>query len=187
MKNLKAIILSSMLAISLVVPTVGVHAAQTSKLATAITNQQAKLAANQQIKADLAQKKDIIKQNHQSNVAIKAQIATKKNTIKSIQADIVKNHKQLTSEDLANLQAQLTVVQADVSALENTRDTAKQALAQVKADIQNKDYTAAMTGLDNIISIQNTRTSALNKLSADLDTTLSLLQTAAANATVPIT
>lgn len=190
MKNLKLKVISSLLATALIIPAAAVHAegttTDTTKLGSTLIKQQQHLLTvqeRQQFKTAMTQKKDTIKKNHETNQALRKAITDKRTTVKTINKDIMQNHKQLTSEDLGKVQSQLKVVQSDVSTLEATKDTIKQAFAQFKTDVQNKNYDAALAQLDNVISIQNTRTNSLTKLSADLDTLISLLQTASSNST----
>lgn len=190
MKSLKFKVLSSLIAATLIIPAAAVHAegttTDTSKLGSGLIKEQQHLLTvqeRQQFKASASQKRDTIKKDHETNQGLRKAITDKRSTVKTINKDIIQNHKLLNSEDLGKIQSQLNNIQTDVSALEATKSTIKQAYEQFKTDVQNKNFNAAPAQLDNVISIQNTRTSGLTKLSADLDTLISLLQTASSNAT----
>lgn len=190
MKNLKFKVISSLIAATLIIPAAAVHAEGTttdkSKLGSGLIKQQQHLLTvqeRQQFKAAMSQKKDTIKKDHETNQALRKTITDKRSTVKTINKDIIQNHKLLSTEDLSKIQSQLNIIETDVSGLKATEAPFKQVFEQFKSDVQNKNYDAAQAQLDNVISIQNTRTSDLTKLSADLDTLISLLQTASSNAT----
>lgn len=187
MKNLKFKVISSLIAATLIIPAAAVHAEGTNtSLGSGLIKQQQRLQTvqeRQQFKAAMLQKKDTIKKDHETNQALRKTIAEKRSTVKAINKDIIQNHKLLSTDDLTKIESQLKIIQTDVLALEATKDTIKQAFEQFKTNVQNKNYDAAQTQLDGVISIQNTRTTGLNKLSSDLDTLISLLQNASSNAT----
>lgn len=185
MKSLKLKVISSLIAATLIVPAVAVHAEGTNTNSSTIGSGLVKYEQNlqnreqrQQFKAAMSQKKDTIKKNYETNQGLRKTIADKRATIKTTIKDIKQNNKQLTSEDLAKIESQSNVIKADTSSLEATKGTIKTAFDQFKTDVQNKNYDAASSQLDNVISIQNTRTSDLTKLSSDLDSLINLLQTA---------
>lgn len=187
MKKLKLRAISSLIAAALVFPA-AVHAEGTttdaSKLGNGLIKEQQRIQLvqeKQQYKTEFSQKKDTIKKNHETNQGLRKTAADKRAAVKSAITDIKQSKKQLTAEDLTKVQDALNVVQGDVSALEATKSTIKQAFEQFKTDVQSKNFDAAASQLDNVITIQNTRTSALTKLSSDLDSLLNILQTAAAN------
>lgn len=192
MKSIKMKITSVLIASTLLIPMASVNAAplntSTSKFGNALLNQQKNSEAKKEradAKAIITPKKDTIKQNHETNAALSNGISTKKATIKSLIKDITTNKKQLTSDDLAKAQAQITVVQDDITALENTKGTIKQNFDKFKQDMKDKSYSSAEADLDSIISIQNTRTTELNKLSGDLDTLTNILENASTVSSTP--
>jgi|GEM_PF-6030579 len=189
MKNLKFKVISSLIATALVIPgTVFAEgtSAGTSKFGNGLINEQQQLQVvqeRQQFKAGMSQKKDTIKKNHETNENLRKEASDKKAAVKSAINDIKQSKKQLSPEDLNKLEAQLKVVQGDISTLEATKGTVKQAFEQFKTDVKNNNYDAAASQLDSIIAIQNTRTSGLTKLNADLDSIISILQSASASST----
>lgn len=194
MKNLKLKVISSLMAGALLFPAVAVHAEGTANTTNGfgsglLKQQQNLLTRDQrlQFKDSMTQKKDTIKQNHETNQALVKTISDKKANVKSIIKNIEQSKKQLTSDDLDKIKAQLQIIDADKAALEDVNGKIKADYAQFKTDVKANNYTDASTQLDNIISVQNTRTTALNKLSSDLDTLLNELQTAETNATTPAT
>jgi chromosome segregation ATPase len=189
MKNVKSKVLAAFVAATILLPTASAYAegiTTKSKLMNTITKQQERIEnikLKQDQKAILSQKKDSIKQIHETNSVLRKQIAEKKSTLKSINKEILENHKQLTSEDLTKIQAQLQVVETKLGALGDTKGTIKAEFEKVKTSIKDKNFDAASTELDNIISIQNTRTDSLKNLNSEMDTLISMLKTALANAT----
>lgn len=189
MKNLKFKVISSLVALTLIFP-VAIHAEGTSndttKLGSALIKQQERLQTVKErlaFKASMTEKKDTIKKDHETNKTLRKAITEKRANVKAINKDIMQSHKQLTSEDLSKIEAQLQLIQSDKTPLEATKGTIKTAFEQFKTEVKNKNYTAAEPQLDKVVSIQNARTAGLTKLSSDLDTLISLLQTASLNAT----
>ncbi|MBL4933765.1 hypothetical protein [Clostridium paridis] len=191
MKNLKLKVLASMVAITCLVPAISASAAETSTSATkqfgsGLIKQQQNIETKsewQQYKPAATQKKDTIKQNHATNQALRNDIKGKRTTAKNLIKDIKQSGKKLTSDDLSKIDAQLQTINSDVSSLAATKDSTKTAFTTVKTDVKNKNFQDALTQLDNVINIQNTRTDGLKKLSADMDTLINILQSATANST----
>jgi hypothetical protein len=191
MKNLKLKILASAVAITCLVPAISASAAETStsptkQLGSGLIKQQQNLETKsewQQYKPAATQKKDTIKQNHATNQALRNDIKGKRTTAKNLIKDIKQSGKKLTSDDLSKIDAQLKTINSDVSSLAETKDSTKTAFATIKTDVKNKNFQDALTQLDNVINIQNTRTDGLKKLSSDMDTLINLLQSATANST----
>lgn len=190
MKNVKLKVLSAIMVTTLVLPVVTAKADTVSapkKFGMGIIKQQQNLVARQdwtQQKSTLIPKRDTIKQNAAINKALREEVKSKEQSVKGIYKDIAQNHKELTADDLAKIQAQLAVVDSDVDALSSTKGTIKTANETIKFDLKSKNIQDAEIQLDNVISIQNTRTDGLKKLNADLDNLISILQTAEANATI---
>jgi chromosome segregation ATPase len=189
MKNVKSKVLAALVAATILIPTASAYAEGTttkSKLMSAITKQQERIE-NTKLKKDqkaiLSHKKDSIKQIHETNSVLRKQIAEKKSTLRSINKEILQNHKQLPSEELTKIQSQLQVVESKLGALGDTKGTIKTEFEKVKTLIKDKKFDAASTELDNIISIQNSRTDSLKTLNPEMDTLISMLKTALANAT----
>ncbi|MDF2879939.1 MAG: hypothetical protein K0R54_496 [Clostridiaceae bacterium] len=187
MKPIKMKIISFFAAATLFIPMASVNAApldtNTVKFGNGLLNQQKNIEAKKEktdAKAIIKTKKDTIKQNHETNASLAKEISTKKASIKAMIKDITSNKKQLSSDDLTKAQAQIKVIQDDITALENTKGTIKQDFDKFKQDMKAKSYTTAEADLDSIISIQNTRTKELNKLSGDLDTLINILKNASA-------
>lgn len=190
MKSLKFKVISSLIAAALVIPAAAVHAEgtdnTTNNLGSGLVKQQQNLQTREQrlqFRTAMIQKKDIIKKDHETNQNLRKTIADKRTTVKTTIKDIKQSKKQLTSDDLNKIQAQIEIIKTDKSTLEASNGTMKQSFQQFKTDAQSKNYTDALAQLDKIITIQNTRTTGLNKLSSDLNTLISLLQTAEANGT----
>ncbi|MDD7796179.1 hypothetical protein [Clostridium sp. 'White wine YQ'] len=191
MKNLKLKVLASALAITCLIPAISASAEEANTNATrqfgsGLLKQQQNLETKsewQQYKPTITQKKDTIKQNHSTNQALRNEIKEKRTTAKGLTKDIRQNKKKLSSDDLAKIDAALKTINSDVSSLADTKGTIKTAFTTAKDDIKNKNFQDALTQLDNVINIQNTRTDGLKKLSTDMDTLINLLQSATANST----
>lgn len=191
MKNLKLKVLASVVAITCLIPAISASAEEantkaTRQLGSGLLKQQQNLETKsewQQYKPSVTQKKDTIKQNHSTNQALRNEIKEKRTTAKNLTQDIKQNKKKLTSDDLAKIDAELKIINSDVSSLADTKGTIKTAFTTAKDDVKNKNFQDALTQLDNVINIQNTRTDGLKKLSADMDTLINLLQSATANST----
>lgn len=188
MKNFKFKIIASLLSAALIIPAAAVHAEGTSdssKLGSALVKQQERLqkaADLKEFKASMTSKKDTIKKDHETNQALRKAIAEKRTSVKGIVKDIKDSHKILNAEDLSKIEEQMKTIESDKTALEGTKGTIRTAFDQFKTEVKNRNYEAASAELDKIISIQTTRTTGLTKLSTDLDTLISLLQTAASKA-----
>lgn len=184
MKNIKFKVISTLLSAALIMP-MAVHAQGTSTtFGDGLIKQQQHLQLvqeRQQFKANMLQKKDTIKKNHETIQGLRKTVTDKRAAVKADINNIKQSKKQLTSDDLSKIEAQLKLIQNDMSTLQATNGTIKQAFTQFKSDVQGKKYDAAASDLDKVISIQNTRISGLTKLSSDLDSLLSLLQSASSN------
>lgn len=188
MKSMKMKVISSLVATSLIltlsVSTVKAEENNSGALSS-LLNQQKRIEDRQErqdARKTMEPTKATIKQNHTANIALREEIKQKKAAIKTITKDIKTNHKQLTSDALSKIEAQAKAVKDDVSSLKSLNGTISPISQKIKDNIKNKNYKAAETELDSIISIQNTRTSDLKKLSSDMDSLLSILQSAEAAA-----
>lgn len=193
MKKLKLKVISSLISAALIIP-MAVHAQGTSatagKLGDGLIKQQQHLQLvqeRQQFKANMLQKKDTIKKNHEAIQGLRKTVTDKRATVKTDINNIKQSKKQLTSDDLSKIEAQRKLIQNDVSAIQATNGTIEQAFTQFKSDVQSKKFDEATSDLDKVISIQNTRISELTKLNADLDSLLNLLQSASANSSAQST
>lgn len=196
MKNFKFKILSALILASSLVPTISVSAEEvnTKTLGTGVIRQELsetnkdKLQSIinsgewKQYKDSIISEKDTIKKNYESNKALREEIKNKKATIENLRKDIKENNKQLTQDDLSKIKEQLQIVKTDTSSLTDLKGSIRNYSQTIKEDIKNKDFKDVLTQLNNIISSQNSRTEALKKVSADLDTLISIIQTAIADA-----
>lgn len=189
MKNFKLKLVTSLVVAALLIPTIGVYAegneSTTSKLGNTIVKQQNKLQTykeRREFKDEINGKKDIIKKNHETNQGIRKAISEKRTTVKEINKEIKEKYKLLTSEELEMVNSQLKLIEADKVQLETAKGKIKEAFEQYRKEVENKNYAQAEIQLDNIIGVQKTRTNNLNKLSTDIDSLISLLQTALTNA-----
>ena len=137
-----------------------------------------------QYKEDILAKKQAVIQNYQKNVALGKEIAEKRVTIKNLVAKIKDSQKQLTADDLSKVKAQAQTINEDVSSLTSTNSAIADDFKTVIKDIGTRSFEKIKTDLDNIAAIQNERTQALNKLSADMDIMMKLFQTAMTNAKI---
>jgi len=137
-----------------------------------------------QYKEDILAKKQTVLQNYNTNVALGKEIAEKRTTIKNLVTKIKDSQKQLAADDLSKVKAQAQIINEDVSSLTSTNNTIANDFTTVIQDIGTRSFEKIKTDLDNIAAIQNERTQALNKLSADMDTMMKLLQTATTNAKI---
>lgn len=184
MKNVKLKVLSGLVAASIFIPALSVSAEEVTpstspKLGVAREKIQEHKNSDewQQRKASVTAKKDTIKQNYQTNKTLREEIAGKKTTIENLKNTLKQNTKQLSEEDLSKIKAQLETIKTDSSQLTALKGDIKTDFQTIKDDIKNKNFDDAEAQLDNVISIQNTRTTDLKKLSADLDSLITLLQT----------
>ena len=187
MKNMKIKIMSAVLISTLISPAAAVYAEGTTKYSDALAKTQQHIEASQQklqTNSALKSKRDTIKQNHAANQALSKEVSQKKETLKGINKDIRTAHKQLTSDDLGKIDAELTIIKNDAIALESTKGTIDAAYQKAKDAIKAKNYQEAEAQLDNVISIQATRSADLKKLSGDLDVFIGIMQTADNNGTV---
>lgn len=137
-----------------------------------------------QYKEDILAKKQLVIRNYQANVALGKEIAEKRTTIKNLVTKIKDSQKQLAADDLSKVKAQAQTINEAVSSLTSTNSTIANDFTTVIKDIGTRSFEKIKTDLDNITAIQNERTQALNKLSADMDTMIKLLQTAITNAKI---
>jgi Flp pilus assembly pilin Flp len=189
MKKIESKVIAAIVSVLILMQAVPVSAETNNPfpgLTNTLTKQQQKLEnvkQRQQIKAALTAKKDIIKKNHETNSALRKEIAGKRTEVKAIRKDIKDNNRQLTSEDISKIEAQLKVIESQAAELKASKGTIKAEFALVKAAVKNKNLDEAMSHLDKIISIQNTRTDGLKNLNSQMDTLINILKTAVENST----
>lgn len=173
-------LISAVIAMAIILPSSAVYA-KTPNFGGGLLKQQqnqANKAALQQYRSDISSKKDTVKQNNETNKNLRQAIAQKKATIKGLIQNIKQSGKQLNSTDLSSIQAELQTIDNDIASLQTLNGSIKQAYTTIKNDIKNKDYKAAESQFDSIIDTQNTRTTDLTNLSADMDKLISELQKA---------
>lgn len=192
MKPIKMKIISAFTAAAILIPVATVNAApsntNTVNFGNALLNQQKSIEAKKEradAKTIVKAKKDTIKQNHETVTSLTKETASKKASIKAMIKDIASNNKQLSSDDLAKAEAQIKVVQDDITALKSTKDAVKQDYDKFRQDFKAKNYSGAEADLDSIISVQNTRISNLNKLNGDLDALINVLKNASVSPSAP--
>jgi septal ring factor EnvC (AmiA/AmiB activator) len=189
MKKIESKLIAAIVSVLILMQAVPVSAETNNPfpgLTNTLTKQQQKLEnakQRQQIKAALAAKKDIIKNNHETNSALRKEIAGKRTEVKTIRKDIKDNKRQLNSEDIAKIEAQLKAIGSQSAELQATKGTIKAEFALVKAAVKNLKLDEAISHLDKIISIQNTRTEGLKNLNSQMDSLISILKTAVENST----
>jgi predicted nucleic acid-binding Zn-ribbon protein len=184
MRNVKFKAVSFLVSASLLLPSVTAHGAalSTSNPATGsgMVKQQLKAASQEwkDYKAAITPKKETIKKNMQTNDALRKSIVEKRAEVKKIIQSIKQSHKQLQPSDLSEIQNQIKVIAGQVSALGSLKGSIAADNLLIRTDIINKNYQDAEVQLDNILSVQNKRTTALTAISSSLDTLIGLLQTA---------
>lgn len=192
MTSIKIKVISSLIATSLILTTLGAttvkaeenNSGALSSLVSGqkrIENKQQRQERQEALKA-MKPIKDSIKQNHAKNLALRKEITQKRTEIKAITKNIKVNHKQLTSEDLSKIEVQAKTLKDDISSLKNLNVTISPISQDIKNDIKAKNYKSAEDHLNSIISIQNTRTSDLEKINSDMDSLINILKSAEANA-----
>ena len=189
MKKITSKLIASLTAALIILPVVTASAATnstSSKFLNGFIKQQTKtqnVQQKQQIKSALAEKKDIIKKNHETNAALREEIKQKKNEVKTIIKNIKDSKIKLTSDNLSKIEEQVNVIQTQIDKLQETKGTIKQESALVKDAVKKLNLNEAIAHLDKIISIQNTRTEILTNLNTHMDTLIILLNTASGNST----
>lgn len=181
MKNLRFKIVSSLIALSVIIPSTLVRADElnvsTSKLSN-LVERKAQVVSNiekrKEYKSLISSKKDIIKQNHETNQALRKEILSKKQQVKTLLKGIKDSKSQITSDDLSKIESQLDSIKTQLSSLSSTSGTIKNSFKTIKDDFKNKNYDPIEGELNNIISIQNKRTDLLKQLN---DTMSSLITT----------
>lgn len=179
--NNKTKLAASLIILTMMLPASAAYA-NGSAIGSGLIRQQQNLsdkATRHQYKAAIASKKDTIKLSNKKDKTLRQTIAQKRKTIKGLTLSIKQSKKQLTSNDLSNLKAQKATINNDITSLKSLNGNIKQDYSTIKTDFKNKDYQAVETQFDNIISIENTRTSDLTNLNSDMDKLISFLQTAA--------
>lgn len=188
MKNSKLKVASVLVAGSFFIPVVSAHAEGTtsgSNFGAGLIKQQQNIEQRQewnQYKGTVAPKKDTLKQNNQTISSLRKEVSQKKANAKEIIKSIKQSNKQLTSDDLSKIQTELKSINDEINSLTATKNTIKDDFQTVRTDVKSKNFQDAEAKLDNAISIQNTRIETLKKISTDMDTLLSLLQSASSNA-----
>lgn len=136
---------------------------------TLASNNNARAAYAAQIK----QERQTVKTNRETNKALREAIKDKTQRIKTIIKEdkankTFKNLKDAVKEEQA-------VIKQDRDNLKGINTNLKAAWGKVKADITNKDYASLVTDLNAIPPLQTKKTPILQKLSADLDVMLNIL------------
>jgi chromosome segregation ATPase len=183
MKNLKLKVLSSLIVLSIIVPSTLVRAdelnASTGKLKNLVENKVqviSNLEKRKEYKTLISSKKDIIKQNHETNQALRKEIVSKKEQVKALLKDMKGSKKQLNSDDLSKIEAQLTSIKTQLSSLSSTSGSIKTSFKTVKDDFKSKNYDPIEGELNNIISIQNKRTDLLKQLNNSMSSLITAIQ-----------
>lgn len=183
MKNLKLKVLSSLIALSIIVPSTLVRAdelnASTGKLKNLVENKAqviSNLEKRKEYKTLISSKKDIIKQNHETNQALRKEIVSKKEQVKALLKDMKGSKKQLNSDDLSKIEAQLTSIKTQLSSLSSTSGSIKTSFKTIKDDFKSKNYDPIEGELNNIISIQNKRTDLLKQLNDSMSSLITAIQ-----------
>lgn len=189
MKKIKSKLIAAVAAAFILMPAVSAYAEtapQSGSTSNFLQKQQQriqKLQQKQQMSPALSEKKAVIKSNHETNSALRAEIKQKRSDIKAIYKDISQNNKTISDEDLAKINDQLEVIQAQIDKLASTKGTIKKEADLVKEAVKNGNLDEALLHLDNIISIQNTKTDYLKSLNTELADYISILKTASENGT----
>ena len=130
-------------------------------------------AARAPFAAQLKAERQTIKANYDTNQAIRVTINAKDVQIKAaVAADKV--NKTLKAKQV-NLIADRAIIKADNASLKAINVTLATDWQAVKTDVTNKDYATLVTDLQNIPALQTSKTPILQKISSDLDTEISLL------------
>ncbi|MBU3156878.1 hypothetical protein [Clostridium estertheticum] len=162
------------LALSMLIP-LGVSAqtlttkSDTKAATTTTQKDSAKAPYASQIKLE----KQTIKTNNETNQTIKTAIKGKLVQVKTLIAQDKPNKTLKAKKDA--LKAQRALIKADKTALKgiDVKLVADKKIA--KTDVTNKNYAALVSDLNNIASLQTSKTPILQKLSSDLDTLISSL------------
>lgn len=177
MKNLKAKLMSILILGSIMTPIASVNAAN---LGSGLAKEQQKLL-NQQTRQQIQQIKQTIKSNDATNIGLKNQNMELRKNIKTIIQQIKQSKNVLPTADLTNIENQAATVKQDVATLQATQANMQADRSAVKSDEHSKNYQDLITQLNNIISVQGTRTVDLQKTNQDLNTLLNLVKTAQAD------
>ncbi|GKU25943.1 hypothetical protein CFOLD11_27700 [Clostridium folliculivorans] len=183
MKNLKLKLVSSLVALSIIIPSTLVRADElnvsTSKLSN-LVEKKAQVISNiekrKEYKTLISSKKDIIKQNHETNQALRKEILSKKEQVKTLLKGIKGNNSQISSEDLSKIGSQLDSIKTQLSSLSSTSGTIKASFNTIKNDFKSKNYDPIEGELNNIISIQNKRTDLLKQLNDAMSSLITTVQ-----------
>lgn len=183
MKNLRFKIVSSLIALSVIIPSTLVRADElnvsTSKLSN-LVEKKAQVVSNiekrKEFKSLISSKKDIIKQNHETNQALRKEILSKKQQVKTLLKGIKDSKSQITSDDLSKIESQLDSIKTQLSSLSSTSGTIKSSFKTIKDDFKNKNYDPIEGELNNIISIQNKRTDLLKQLNDAMSSLITTVQ-----------
>ncbi|MDS0525144.1 hypothetical protein NNC19_05575 [Clostridium sp. SHJSY1] len=177
MKKLSLKVMTALVAISLIGPTVSTSAVEVGTKIQGYKNSE----EWKQNKDEITSKKDTIKKNHETNKALREDIVKKRDAIKNLRKEIKDNNKKLTKEELSKIKEQIGNIKTDKEKLEGLKGVIKKDSEIIKDDLKNKNFADAKIQLDNIISTQNTRTDDLKKLNTDLDTLINIVQSAVNN------
>jgi hypothetical protein len=181
MKSIKTKIMAVIVAASIFVPAVSVQAAN---LGGGLAKEQ-QILLNQQTRQQIQQLRTAIKNNEKTNLDLVGKNQGVRKAIREVVQQIKQSKKIIPAQDLNNIQAQVKTVKQDAAAIEATKSSMQTDRSAAKNDVQSKNWQDLINKLDNIISVQGTRTADLQQINKDLSALLSTLKTAQADITVP--
>ncbi len=114
-----------------------------------------------------------IKANRATNKAIRTTIKGKQAQVKKLIAQDKANKTLKAKKDA--LTAQRAIIKGDNDSLKGINTNLKAAWNTVQTDETNKNYPNLVTDLQKIPALQTSKTPVLQKISSDLDTLISLL------------
>lgn len=164
-------------------------AKETAKLEVKQNKEQAKLEAKktrEEVKKALEVQKTAITQNNEKIQALKEAVIDQKEAVTKVIGYIKANNIVISDDILKQITDRLEMIKADIEALNSSKGTIDNIYVDIKAQLEKKDADAVQTGIDNVLSIQNQRYLALQKLHDDLVVLLNLLNQVKANAQTQI-
>lgn len=162
--------LSLLIAAALLIPSTAAFAEGTTRAA----NPQKE--ARQEFKAKLQPQRDALKHQRERNQALREQIKSKKQEIKSIVKSLRENKDAASKAKLQEIKARLTGLKDSREALKDMKGAGKPYWEQLKANIKAMNLDAALSNIESISNLRDSRYELLQKIDTTLTEILGLLK-----------
>lgn len=133
----------------------------------------------QELKQNLTEYKPLLEEVRKNSLDVKAltlEIRQKSVEVKKKVSEIRKNDSQIDEETLMNIKAQLDKINADRKEIAATIGDIHTEVLKMRDNRRDKNYEAIKENMNNILATQESRLEDLNKLNADMDALLRILE-----------